>query len=113
MAKLFVWTSGVKSASLTELEKTVLVFFLNICHKLEGSHVGSLENEFRMDESILKFLVIRLEAEEFERICGQQYSFDGIDKKSDSSSRDANLENDNTEEGDVNELEDEVLAELN
>lgn len=55
--------------------------YLNILHKLEGSHVDSLEKEFRLDEIILKFLVVRLEADDFERICGQQSIFDDSEKK--------------------------------
>ncbi len=66
------------------IKKNRFGIYLNICHKLEGSQVDSLEKEFRLDETILKFLVVRLEADEFERICGQQSIFDDPDKKSDS-----------------------------
>lgn len=66
------------------IKKNRFGIYLNICHKLDGSQVDSLENEFRLDEIILKFLVVRLEADEFERVCGQQSIFDDTEKKSDS-----------------------------
>ena len=63
------------------IKKNRFGIYLNICHKLDGKNVDPLENEFRIDESILKFLVIRLEADEFERICGQNSDLDDTDKK--------------------------------
>ena len=42
--------------------------YLNIFHTLEPSNVTSFENELRLDEIVLKFLVIRLEPSKVERI---------------------------------------------
>ncbi len=63
------------------IRKNRFGIYLNICHKLDGKNVDPLENEFRLDENILKFLVIRLEADEFERICGQNSDLEETDKK--------------------------------
>ncbi len=86
------------------IKKNRFGIYLNICHKLDGSQVDSLEKEFRLNEIILKFLVIRLEADEFERVCGQQSVFDDSEKKSDS-------EEDEMEE--PAESEDEAVEEHN
>ncbi len=86
------------------IKKNRFGIYLNICHKLEGNQVDPLEKEFRLDEIILKFLVIRLEADEFERVCGQQSVFDDSEKK-------ANSEENGSEER--VELEDETVEELN
>ena len=64
------------------IKKNRFGIYLNICHKLDGNQVDFLEKEFRLDETIIKFLVVRLESNEFERVCGQQSIFEDLDKKS-------------------------------
>ena len=44
-------------------------FYLSFCHTLEPSSVSEFEKELRLDEGILKYLVIKLEPSEVERIC--------------------------------------------
>ena len=90
------------------IKKNRFGIYLNICHKLDGSQVDPLEKEFRIDEYILKFLVIRLEADEFERICGQQSIFDETDKKPESDKGDN--KGDDKEEDEA--VEDEAVEEL-
>ena len=63
------------------IKKNRFGIYLNVCHKLDKSQVDSLEKEFRLEEIILKFLVIRLDSSEFERVCGQQSVFDDSGKK--------------------------------
>ena len=48
--------------------------YLNACHTLEPSKVTAFENELRLDETFLKYLVIRLEPSEVERACGEDNS---------------------------------------
>jgi small subunit ribosomal protein S6 len=79
------------------IKKNRFGIYLNICHKLEGSQVDSLEKEFRLDETILKFLVVRLEADDFERICGQQSIFDDSEKKPGSEESEDNSDDTSTE----------------
>jgi len=90
------------------IKKNRFGIYLNICHKLEGSQVDSLEKEFRLDETILKFLVVRLEADDFERICGQQSIFDDSEKKPDSEGTESSEEAAVTEPEAETETESEV-----
>jgi small subunit ribosomal protein S6 len=93
------------------IKKNRFGIYLNICHKLEGSQVDSLEKEFRLDETILKFLVVRLEADEFERICGQQSIFDDSEKKPETEVTEVSKDEEDTESEAETEAETETEAE--
>ena len=80
------------------IRKNRFGIYLNVCHKLDAKQVDFLEKEFRLAETIIKFLVIRLEAHEFERVCGQTSVFDDLDKKLDSQEDQSEQKNDKEKE---------------
>ncbi len=61
--------------------------YLNICHTLEPSNISSLENELRLDETVLKYLVIRLEPSEVDRVCGEDNSPLEVESQSEANGR--------------------------
>lgn len=50
------------------VKKNRFGIYLNVCHTCENLKVIALENDFRLYETIVKFLVIRLEKKDLERV---------------------------------------------
>ena len=68
LLKLEIW--GKKRLAY-RIRKNRHGFYINFCHTLDPMSVPSFEKELRLDEGILKYLVIRLESSEIERICAE------------------------------------------
>ncbi|MEE2987307.1 MAG: 30S ribosomal protein S6 [Nitrospinota bacterium] len=54
------------------IKKNRFGFYLNIYHTCEASLLSSLENEYKLSSSIIKYLVIRLEKKELERAMARE-----------------------------------------
>lgn len=59
------------------VQKNRYGFYISICHTLDPALVAEYENQLRLDESILKYLVIRIEADEVARLCGEKSAASG------------------------------------
>ena len=68
LLKLEIW--GKKRLAY-RIRKNRHGFYISFCHTLDPASVSSFEKELRLDEGILKYLVIRLESSEIERICAE------------------------------------------
>tara|TARA_B100000686_G_C16642945_1_gene891188 strand:- start:532 stop:945 length:414 start_codon:yes stop_codon:yes gene_type:complete len=73
VVKLEIW--GKKRLAY-RIRKNRYGFYLNICHTLLPSNVSEFEKEMRLDEGILKYLVILLEPDEIERLCSENKTLD-------------------------------------
>ncbi len=51
-----------------KVKKNKFGYYLNIYHTCEPSQIPELEKEFKLYDQIIKFLVIRLEEKELERV---------------------------------------------
>ena len=57
-------------------------YYLNIYHTCDGSAVSSLENDYKLYDLVLKYLVIRLEEKELTRAMGRDFEAESQDEKS-------------------------------
>ena len=62
------------------VKKSRFGYYLNIYHTCEGSAVSSLENDYKLYDLVLKYLVIRLEEKELTRAMSRD--FEAEDEKS-------------------------------
>tara|TARA_B100000686_G_scaffold355003_1_gene468909 strand:- start:457 stop:843 length:387 start_codon:yes stop_codon:yes gene_type:complete len=61
------------------IRKSRYGFYLSFCHSLDPANVPSFEKELKLDEGILKHLVIRLEPPEVERILSEPQAPDEVE----------------------------------
>lgn len=54
------------------VKKNRFGIYLNLCHTLDGSKLAEFENELRLYDQVVKYLVIRLTKEEQDRLCGEE-----------------------------------------
>lgn len=86
-----------------KVRKNRFGYYLNIYHTCENAKVPVLENDYKLLDSIIKFLVIRLEDDELERALGRESIEDekeSEENKKDTSSPQSSAEADNKENED-------------
>ena len=64
------------------VKKSRFGYYLNIYHTCEGSAVSSLENDYKLYDLVLKYLVIRLDEKELTRAMGRDFEADLEEEKS-------------------------------
>jgi small subunit ribosomal protein S6 len=64
------------------VKKSRFGYYLNIYHTCDGSAVSSLENDYKLYDLVLKYLVIRLEEKELTRAMGRDFEAESEDEKS-------------------------------
>ena len=62
------------------VKKNRFGIYLNLYHTLDSAKVIELENKYKLDDLIIKFMVLRLDDDELERALGKEFEGEGEPK---------------------------------